>query len=156
VAPLGPADDAELRIVAGEVRVGSDQASAMFVPDGGTGAVRIAFRGADMVLDADMTVAGQSVPFQAAVTPSLEGGRVMWTPASVTIGGTTITPADLTARLGADAAAALAPTSVCVADVLPAGIRLRDLAVRDQHLVFGIDGSSRLNARGVRAVGGCG
>jgi hypothetical protein len=119
--------------------LGSAQATAFYLPEDVRAKMQIGFRGADMTLDASLTSAGRSVPVSVALTPASQGGWVSVALASIAVGGTTVSADDLRARVGDAGLASLQTPPVCVADALPRALSVRDVSVRDQHLLLEVD-----------------
>lgn len=90
-----------------------------------------------------LSVFGAQFPVGVALTPSASGGTLVLTPASLQLGGTQVSANALRDRFGSLADGVLRDWTVCIADRLPAGIRLEQLRVSGAELVasFSIDGA---------------
>lgn len=90
-----------------------------------------------------LSVFGAQFPVGVALTPSASGGNLVLTPDSLQLGGVQVSADVLRQRFGSLADGVLRDWTVCIADRLPAGIRLEQLQVSGADLVasFSIDGA---------------
>jgi hypothetical protein len=97
----------------------------------------------DVTMTSAVSVLGASFPVGVALQPGAEDGDLVLTPASLRLGGATISADDLRARFGAAADAVLKDWDVCVKDSLPKGVVLTDVRIAGGHAVgtFEIDGA---------------
>ncbi|WP_181373419.1 LmeA family phospholipid-binding protein [Microbacterium sp. HMWF026] len=119
--------------LSGALTLSGAQASALFLPTEGQGALRVGFSGSDMIVAAPawsgLTPQGVSV----AITPRVQDGRLTTNFSSVTVGDDVLSAADFFAQTGADPAL-MQPPSVCLAEMFPRFLRTLDVSIRDQRL----------------------
>lgn len=76
---------------------------------------------------------------ELALTPSAADGELVLTPAGFRLGGFEVTAQDLQNAIGGAADTVLQPWQVCIADRVPQGVTLRDVAVRGDRLIVAAD-----------------
>lgn len=87
---------------------------------------------------------GLRMPVGLTVTPGAEGGDLLLTPVSATIGGNELDLQELAGRFG-DAGKSLAgPQRICIADRLPAGITLTGLRIHGTSAIADISADGRI------------
>lgn len=139
----------------GVVTLSAAQATALFVPAEAHGVTRVGFSGDQMTIDASVPGATASQRLSIAVVPRFENERLSAPISSVSVGGTVLTVADLAAQTGADLAS-IQPAPVCVAELLPRSLRMRDVRVADQHLRLDYDiDLSTVDTEAGRELGSC-
>lgn len=108
----------------------------------GIPAASIGLASPDVTATTKLSAFGATVPIGLSLTPGASHGALVLSPAAFTLGGATISAADLRARFGSVADAVLRDRTVCIADDLPKGLTLSDVRVTDDRLVsrFEIDG----------------
>ncbi len=92
----------------------------------------------DVQLGGSFRVFGAEIPVTLTLTPGAEGGDILLTAVSASLGGAEIDIATLGSRLGAVGAALAGPQRICVADRLPSGLRLEGLRVEGAEIVADI------------------
>lgn len=103
-----------------------------------------------------LTVFGVAVPVDIALTPSAADGRLVLTPVSVSVAGAEVTVEGVRARFGSVADPLLAGYRVCVAQYLPRGLTLRQVAAHGDRLVADFDiAGELLTDAGAREKGSC-
>lgn len=139
------------------VRLDTAQVQALMSTVDGFPAETLGLADPDVTMTSTLSLFGASIPVGVALTPSASQGQLVLTPASFSLGNAEATADDLRDRLGPLSDAVLRDWQVCIAQYLPAAIRLTDMAVADQELVarFDIDGvvmtDSALQAKGTCA-----
>lgn len=99
-----------------------------------------------------------TIPVEVGVgiEPYAEGGRIGFTPTSVSFNGTRTSAAELTATYGSIATSLFSTKSVCVARWLPTALTVDSVIVRDKDLVLTIGADKAiLNDPALRALGSC-
>ena len=82
---------------------------------------------------------GVGVPVGVALTPTAVDGDIVLTPTSLQLAGADVGAASLREQFGPVADLVLRDWTVCIAQHLPAGVTLTDLAVDGEVLVAGFD-----------------
>lgn len=82
-----------------------------------------------------LSLFGASIDIGIALRPSAKSGALVLTPASFTVGGATLSAADLADKFGSLAAPVTESRSICIADKLPAGVTLTGTHVSGSTLV---------------------
>lgn len=100
----------------------------------------------DVTMSARLPVFGAEVPLGVAMTPSAAGGDLVLTPASLQLAGAEVGADALRDRFGQVADLVLRDWTVCIAQYLPAGLTLTDVAVEGEQLVAGFDVNGRITA----------
>ncbi|SIS14977.1 LmeA family phospholipid-binding protein [Microbacterium sp. RURRCA19A] len=118
---------------AGAVTLSAAQATALMVPAEYQGVMRVGFSGGDMVMTGSAPGGTTAVSVSVSMTPRFEKERLGATFSSVTIGDKTLSVDEVAAQTGVDLAA-LQPAPVCVAELLPRFLHVRDVRVADQRL----------------------
>jgi hypothetical protein len=97
----------------------------------------------DVTMSKTFTVFGASIPVGVGLTPSAKNGLLVLSPDYVKIAGAQLSAADVEQRFGTAADAVVRDWPVCIAQYLPAGMKLSDVSVTGAHLVahFDIDGA---------------
>ena len=110
----------------------------------------------NVTMSTELSALGVALPIGVALTPSAADGDLLLSPASLQLGGATITADDLRSRFGDLADTVVRDWRVCVADSLPAGMPLQSVQVSGDRLVasFGVSGSIATDPA-QRAVGTC-
>lgn len=98
-----------------------------------------------------------TVPIGVGLVPSASDGDLVLTPTSLTIGGAEIPAEALVDQFGALARTVVRDWNVCLAQYLPAGVVLTDVAVEGAHVVAHADVDGRiLSDPALQASGTCG
>ncbi|MDL9980467.1 DUF2993 domain-containing protein [Microbacterium candidum] len=97
----------------------------------------------DVTMSKTLNLLGLSVPVAVGLTPSAQDGKLILTPDYVKVAGAQLSAADVKSRFGDAASAVVRDWPVCIAQYLPAGVTLTDVAVTGNELVthFAIDGA---------------
>lgn len=96
----------------------------------------LAFSGENVLVSSDVDVAGTVTPVQAAFAPSTAGGRVLFTPVSVTAAGTEAPAAEVQAGpLAPFVGPLLTSPSWCAAQYLPKSLVVNGAAVSNGRFV---------------------
>lgn len=103
-----------------------------------------------------LAVFGVAVPVVVALTPSAADGHLVLSPVSLQVAGAEVTADGLRARLGSVADPLLAGYRVCVAQYLPRGLTLSQVAAQGDRLVADFDiAGELLTDAGAREKGSC-
>lgn len=98
-----------------------------------------------------------TVPIGVSLVPSASGGDLLLTPTSITIAGAEIPAEALVDQFGAIARTVVRDWNVCLAQYLPTGVVLSDVAVEGAHVVAHADIDGRiLSDPALQANGTCG
>ncbi len=93
----------------------------------------------NVTMSTELSLFGVGFPVGVALTPTASDGDLVLTPASLQLAGASITADDLRRRFGGLSDAVLRDWTVCIAQYIPAGITLSDVAVTGDALVAGFD-----------------
>ncbi|GAA1946943.1 DUF2993 domain-containing protein [Microbacterium deminutum] len=96
----------------------------------------------NVTMSTQISLFGVGFPVTVALTPSAVQGDLLLTPATLQLAGASISADELRQRFGQLSDAVLRDWTVCVAQYIPSGITLTDVAVQRATLVadFDIDG----------------
>lgn len=96
----------------------------------------------EVTMSMQLQLFGVGVPVGVALAPSAVDGDIVLTPASLQVAGAEVGADDLRSQFGQVADLVLRDWTVCVAQHLPAGVTLTDVAVDGEVLVadFAVDG----------------
>jgi hypothetical protein len=96
----------------------------------------------EIVAAASLTVLGATVPVSLGLTPSVSGGRLVFTPAGIRVGGQTFTAEQLTANplFGGLARSLLKQQSFCVAQYLPKALTATAVQIVGGSLIMSFSG----------------
>lgn len=144
-----PMDDAAATLAFDQANLQQLVASAPGVPKG-----TVALREPEVLLSTSIPVLGFPLELGVGLVPSAgEGeqlGELMLTPNSVSMGGATLTAEQVREQFGAAAGTVLKPIGVCIAQWLPVGATVKQVAVRGTSpvglLVVGIEIDGRILA----------
>jgi hypothetical protein len=134
----------------GAFSLDQDAVASLLASQGIDGAVT--FDGGLLRYEADTLVFGQTLTVGFTATPSIDGGRIVFTPddASVSAGGVDL---DLDALFPVLAPEGLA---ICVAQYLPSAIALGDVAIADGHATVSLTAENLpLTESALRETGTC-
>ncbi|WP_203135855.1 LmeA family phospholipid-binding protein [Microbacterium sp. JZ31] len=107
----------------------------------------------EVVLSNEFTVLGSQVPVELAVTPGAADGGLALTPTRATLGDAELSLDQLAAVIGISPE----PTTVCIADRMPAGIALTDVSVVGEQLVAEASiAEGTLSDPALQQLGSCG
>lgn len=109
-----------------------------------------------LTMSMQLQLFGVGVPVGVALMPSAVDGDIVLTPASLQLAGAEIGADELRDQFGQVADLVLRDWAVCVAQYLPAGVTLTDVAVDGDVLVAGFDVDGRIMTDpALRATGTC-
>lgn len=147
----GPADGATATTTFDE-----EQLRALLSTVEGFPAETVSLAQPDVEMSIELNVFGIAIPIGVALSPSAVDGDIVLAPASLTLGGGQISADDLRSRFGGIADAVLRDWTVCIAQYLPAGAALVDIAVEAETVVaeFDIDGGI-VDDPALQALGTC-
>ncbi|MBY0690027.1 DUF2993 domain-containing protein [Microbacterium marinilacus] len=89
----------------------------------------------DVVLSSRISLLGASIPIELSLAPGAADGDLTLEPTGAAVGGADLSLDQLAAMAGIE----VGPVPVCLADRLPAGLALTDVAVEDGALVARLD-----------------
>ena len=98
----------------------------------------------DITASIELSLFGATVPVGLSLTPSAEEGELVLTPTSIQVAGSDITADELRRQFGIVSNAVLRDWPVCIAEYLPRGLILADVAVEGDRLRAGFDVDDRL------------
>ncbi len=93
----------------------------------------------DLTFVNELSVFGVGIPVGVSVTPGAANGDLTLTPAGFELGGNSIDAETLRSQFGGVADSILGTRSLCIADRLPAALRLTSATVQGQNLLAGFD-----------------
>jgi uncharacterized protein YpmS len=93
----------------------------------------------DVAMSIELNVFGLTIPIGVALSPSAVDGDIVLSPARLDLAGAQISAEDLRSRFGRIADAVLRDWTVCIAEYLPSGVTLADIAVVDEMVVADLD-----------------
>jgi len=123
----------------GTVTVDEEQLRALMSAVEGFPAGTVGIEAPDVTMSMDLELFGAAVPVGVSLTPSAADGDIVLRPTSLRLGESEVGADALRDQFGAVADAVLRDWSVCVAQYLPAGVTLTDVAVDGDRLVAGFD-----------------
>lgn len=82
---------------------------------------------------------GVSVPVALTVTPDADDGELLLTPVSLTVAGAEIDLEEVASRFGNLGEQLTRTQRICIADQLPAGVTIADVAVQGTTVVIDVD-----------------
>ena len=88
-------------------------------------------------MSTSFSVLGLAIPVGVTLTPSAADGGIVLTPASIQVAGNVVSADDLRSRFGAVADGVLKDYDVCIAQYLPVGLNLTDIAVQGDRVIAG-------------------
>ena len=97
----------------------------------------------NVTMSTELSLFGVGFPVGVALTPSAVDGDLVLSPDSLQLAGASITAADLRKRFGKLSDVVLKDWTVCVAQYIPAGATLTDVAVEGETLVAGFTSTAR-------------
>ena len=86
-------------------------------------------------LDTVFDVFGLEIPVAVSLTPSAEQGAIVLAPAGIEVAGAELTADQVRNQFGLIASAVLQDWTICVAEYLPAGVALEEIAVVGDRIV---------------------
>ncbi len=95
----------------------------------------IALADPDITASTEFSILGFTLPLAVALTPSVDAGDLLLSPASLHIGANEVTADQLRSQVGGLADGVLDGWRICVADRLPAGLPLTGVTVDGGRLV---------------------
>ncbi len=111
----------------------------------------------DLTFVSELSVFGVGIPVGISVTPGAANGDLTLTPAGFELGGNSIDADTLRSQFGEVADSILGTQSLCIADRLPAALRLTSATVQGQSLLAGFDiDGGMLNDPALQRDGFCG
>lgn len=138
------------------VRLDESQLRGLLATVDGFPADTVTIAAPDVAMSTQLQLFGVSVPVGVALRPSAVEGDVVLTPSALQVAGANVGADALRDQFGQVADAVLRDWTVCVAQYLPAGVTLTDVAVDDERLVaqFDVDGDIAVDPA-LRANGVC-
>lgn len=138
------------------VTLDEEQLRGLLSPVEGFPADTLGIDASAVTMTMQLQLFGVGVPVGVALTPSAVDGDIVLTPASLQLAGAQVGADELRDQFGQVADLVLRDWTVCVAQYLPAGVALADVAVDGEVLVadFDIDGRIMTDPA-LRATGTC-
>ena len=93
----------------------------------------------DVTMTTELSLFGASLPIGIALTPSAVDGDIVLTPASLQLVGSEITAEQLSDRFGRITDAVLRDYTICIAQYIPAGVELSNIAVTGDQVTAELD-----------------
>jgi hypothetical protein len=133
----------DLGAATGTVTLNEEQLRALMSTVDGFPADTLGLAAPNVTMSTELSLFGVSVPVGVALTPSAVEGDLVLSPDELQLAGASITADDLRDRFGELSDLVLRDWTVCVAQYIPAGVTLTDVAVDGQTLVadFDVDGA---------------
>ncbi|GAA1985843.1 DUF2993 domain-containing protein [Microbacterium pumilum] len=152
-----PIRGGELGGATATVTLDEDQVRQLMSTVDGFPADSLGFAAPDLTMQTELSLFGIAVPVGVSLTPSAVDGQLVLSPSSLQVAGATVTASGLQQQFGAVADAVLRDWPVCLAQYIPAGMTLTDVAVDGDVLVadFDIDGGI-ISDPALQATGTCG
>jgi len=112
--------------------------------------------GDEIAVRSEVEVLFATVPLGVRLAPTAVDGGIRLEPTSIRLGELELGVGDLRDRLGPLVADALRPQEVCIADQLPASIRLSDVTLDGDRLVLDLSGDGAvLDEEALAELGTC-
>lgn len=93
----------------------------------------------DLTATGEVSMLGVKVPLSATITPGAEGGQLTLKPVSARIGSLQLDADAIRSRFGSVADGLVRTQRICIADRIPAGLRLAAVEVTADAVVVGIE-----------------
>ena len=93
----------------------------------------------EIKLDNEYSIFGLTLTVSIGVVPSAQDGKVAFAPSSIAVNGATLTAEELEDRFGSVVDSLVQKRTVCIADRLPAPLKLSDLQVDGKTIVLTLD-----------------
>lgn len=135
--------DADIQHATATVAMNETELRSLLSTIDGFPAESVGLAAPDVTATTSANVFGVSIPLALGLLPSANAGQLVLTPDYIKAAGLTLTAAQAQERFGKLADVVTQPHSVCIAQYLPAGMHLTDVAVTGNELVahFAIDGA---------------
>ncbi|MDT0183225.1 LmeA family phospholipid-binding protein [Microbacterium sp. ARD31] len=131
--------EAPLEAAEGTVRMDVEQVRGLLAAVEDFPVDSLAFDAPDVTMTVELSVFGAAVPVGVALTPSAVDGDLVLTPSALQIAGAEVGADELRARFGGLADSVARDWPVCIAQYLPAGLTLADVAIDGDTLVADVD-----------------
>lgn len=136
--------DAPAEAGSASVRLDADQLKALLSSIEGFPADSVELAEPDVTMSTELSLFGLAVPIGVSLTPGVNEGDLVLTPAGFQIADAEFTAEGLRDQFGALADAVLRDWTVCIADDLPAGVTLSSVAVQGDELVVDLTVDGRI------------
>lgn len=155
VAEGVPLRGGELGAVAGVIRVDEAQLGSLLAASD-LPVDEVVLDEPDLTATGSVQVLGLTLPVSVTVTPGARDGDVLLTPVAVQVNGAGLELAELANRFGSPGSRITEPQRICIADQLPAGLTVSDVAVAEHELVVdvAVDGAIATD-RALQENGSC-
>lgn len=139
----GPLDEAS-----GTVRVDADQLTTLLAAGADLPVDTIELSGSDVTASGSISVFDIDIPLSITLTPGADQGDLTLTPVSATVAGAKLDIAALAERFGSMVGGVLETQRICIADRLPAGVRLDEVTVSGKSMTaaFTVNGEIGIDA----------
>lgn len=138
VADGVPLRGGELGAAAGVIRVDEAQLGSLLAASD-LPVDEVALDERDLTVRGSVQVLGVTLPVGVTVTPGAQEGDLLLTPVAVQVNGTDVELGELANRFGSLGSRITGPQRICIADQLPAGLTVSDVAVAGHELVVDVD-----------------
>ena len=151
--PLG---GGEVRDARATVRIDEEQLPNLLQGVDGFPLEEIGIDAPDITAQTELSVFGLAVPIALSLTPTVEEGMLVLSPASIEVAGAEVTADAVRRQFGVVAEALLRDWPVCVAQYLPSGLTLADVEVTETAVVATFDiADTMLSDTSLRERGSC-
>lgn len=99
----------------------------------------LAFAAPDVTASGSLDMLGIPVPVSLTVTPGADAGELLLTPVELRIAGIVLNAEEISQRFGKLAAEITGTQRICIADQLPAGLKISQVEISGTEAVIGID-----------------
>lgn len=132
-----PLRGGDLIAAQGTVRIDADQFTELLATSD-LPIDSVAFAEPDVTVTGSVPVLGFSLPIALTVMPGADAGELLLTPVSLQVAGVTLNAQEISDRFGSIAAQLTETQRICIADQLPAGLTMTDLAVDGDEVVVDV------------------
>lgn len=132
-----PLSGGDLTDARGTVRINAEQFTALLATSD-LPIDDVAFAEPDVTVSGVLPVLGFSLPVALTLTPEADAGELLLTPVSLQVAGVTLNAQEISDRFGSIAEQLTETQRICIADQLPAGLTVTDLAVVGDEAVVDV------------------
>lgn len=129
-----PLSGVDLTDARGTVRINAEQFTALLATSE-LPIDKVAFAEPDVTVSGTLPVLSFSLPVSLTLTPGADAGELLLTPKSLQVAGATLNAQQIADRFGSVADQLTETQRICIADQLPAGLTMTDLAVDGDEVV---------------------
>lgn len=132
-----PLRGGDLGAAQGTVRIDADQFTTL-LESSDLPIDTVAFAEPDVTVSGSLPLLGFSLPVALTVLPDADAGELLLTPVSLQVAGATLNAQEIADRFGSIAEQFTETQRICIADQLPAGLTMTDLAVDGNEVVVDV------------------